>query len=406
MSKSSVEFKEIGTIFRVITGLSGKTKDDFIDGNAKYITYSNIYNNPSINLDVVDYVKVSDNENQNHIKYKDVLITGSSENLEDSGMFSVVCSEPTEKIYLNSFCFCLRLNDEYYEKFDANYLKYYFRSPSFRSKIIKCSSGVTRYNLSKEKLFKVKIPIPSINEQKEIAKQLDEYYLTYNSFILKLSEEIEQRKNQYNYLLNNILIDSNWKVYKLSDVVDIFLGLTHTPNYVEDGVKFISSLNISKDYLDLENVKYISKEEYDSITENAKPKKGDILYVRVGSNLGHPVIFDSDEKVCIFVSVGFLRVKINNVLPEYVRYWMSSNLFNKQVLAKTKNIPKANLNSTWMKEFKISIPDISTQKSIVELLDKYNDLYINLSKTIDEEIEQRKNQYNYWLDKLTDFKEG
>ena len=38
------------------------------------------------------------------------------------------------------------------------------------------------------------------------------------------------------------------------------------------GIKFISAQNTSKDYLDLTNVKYISREEYESITQNAKPK--------------------------------------------------------------------------------------------------------------------------------------
>ena len=39
-------------------------------------------------------------KNQNEIKYKDILVAGSSENLEDSGMISVVTSTTVEKIYL------------------------------------------------------------------------------------------------------------------------------------------------------------------------------------------------------------------------------------------------------------------------------------------------------------------
>jgi type I restriction enzyme S subunit len=58
----------------------------------------------------------------------------------------------------------------------------------------------------------------------------------------------------------------------------IMIGLTHTPKYIEFGKIFLSSKNISKGYIDFENVKYISEGEYEGITKSAKPKKGDILF--------------------------------------------------------------------------------------------------------------------------------
>ena len=145
----------------------------------------------------------------------------------------------------------------------------------------------------------------------------------------------------------NILKEKTTKEYKLKEVVDLYLGLTYTPNYVEEGVKFLSSLNISKGYLDLKSIKYISKDEFENSTSNAKPKKGDILYVRVGSNLGHPVIYDLEEDVCVFVSVGFARVKNTNILSnKYLKYWMDSDLFMDQVKSKTMNsVLKARLSS-------------------------------------------------------------
>ena len=202
---NGVEYLKLSEIAEQFNGLSGKSKKDFENGNCKYITYTNIYNNPSTKLDVEDMVFVNDDERQNEIKYKDFLIAGSSENLEDSGMISVVTQKPEEKIYLNSFCFGMRLNNKYYEKCDANYLKHLFRNSNFRKEIIACSFGVTRYNLSKEKFLKIKVPIPPLEIQEEIAKILDKYEYLTKSIINELPYEIELRKKQYDYYKNILL---------------------------------------------------------------------------------------------------------------------------------------------------------------------------------------------------------
>ena len=237
------------------------------------------------------------------------------------------------------------------------------------------------------------IPIPPIEIQEEIVKILDKFG--------ELEAELEARKSQYEFWRAKLLDNKRTSFYKLGDIVDLFLGLTYTPTYVKDGVKFISSLNISKDYLNLDNVKYISKEEFDNCTSNAKPKKGDVLYVRVGSNLGHPVIYELDDDICVFVSVGFARVRDKNVLSnKYLKHWMSSNLFMDQVKAKTKNAPKANLNATWMKDFTIFIPSLEEQEKIVEILDKFDKLINNISEGLPAEIEARRKQYDYYRNKL------
>lgn len=74
-----VEYKKLENIGAFFGGLTGKSKDDFKDGNAKFITYRNVYANPSLNIDIKDKVKISENEKQHIVKYGDILFTGSSE---------------------------------------------------------------------------------------------------------------------------------------------------------------------------------------------------------------------------------------------------------------------------------------------------------------------------------------
>ena len=137
---------EIGDFYG---GLSGKSKADFSDGNAQYITYMNIFSNISVNLDIEDKVKISDKESQNVVKYGDILFTGSSETPDECGMSSAVTNRPNSPFYLNSFCFGFRLTDYYNEIIHPDYSKHIFRSKNIRKQIIGTSSGVTRFNVSK-----------------------------------------------------------------------------------------------------------------------------------------------------------------------------------------------------------------------------------------------------------------
>ena len=207
------------------------------------------------------------------------------------------------------------------------------------------------------------------------------------------------------YYRENIINKSEHKLVKLHTIADIYLGLTYTPTYVESGVKFISAQNTSSDFLNLENVKYISEEEYKNSTSNAKPKRGDILFTRVGSNLGHPVIVDTDEELCIFVSLGYLRIKESNVLNSYIKHWLKTDLFWAQVRKNVYGAAKVNLNTGWLKNFEVQIPTIERQVEIVKLLDHFEIIYNDISVGLPAEIEARQKQYECYRDKLLTFKE-
>ena len=92
-----VEYNILGNLGKFYGGLSGKSKNDFIDGNAKFITYMNVYKNIELKLDITETVKVEENERQHAIEYGDILFTGSSENMDECGLASVLTKCTSEK---------------------------------------------------------------------------------------------------------------------------------------------------------------------------------------------------------------------------------------------------------------------------------------------------------------------
>ena len=169
----------------------------------------------------------------------------------------------------------------------------------------------------------------------------------------------------------------------VDDVAEIYLGITHTPTYVDSGVMFISAKNTSGDFLDLTDVKYISREEFEGAPKGSKPQVNDVLFSRVGSNLGHPVILEEELELCTFVSLGFLRSK-GIVTSNYLKHWMRDEFFAKQVSEHVKGGGQPNLNTGWLKEFKIIVPNLEKQKEFDDFCHQVTKSKVVVKKALDE----------------------
>lgn len=195
-----VALGDLGTIFG---GLTGKTKVDFSDGNARYATYTNVFNNIALNTEASDFVRVGSDERQRSLTYGDVIFTGSSESLEEVGMTSVVTRRLSEPLYLNSFCIGFRMDDT--SRLNPDFSKHLFRSSGLRAQIVKTANGVTRINISKARLAKILVPIPSPAEQERIAQVLDAFDTLVNDLSVGLPAELAARRKQYEYYRDKLL---------------------------------------------------------------------------------------------------------------------------------------------------------------------------------------------------------
>lgn len=192
------KFRKLGELGYTYTGLSGKTKNDFGHGQARFITYMNVFSNPVSNPDLTEPIEID--SRQNEVKVGDVFFTTSSETPDEVGMSSVLL-EKKGKIYLNSFCFGYRPT----EKLDNFYLAYMLRSEPIREKMTLLAQGISRYNISKNKVMKIDIPIPSHDEQESIGQ----YFRNLDNLITlhqrKLEEQQKQKKSLMQLLLTGIV---------------------------------------------------------------------------------------------------------------------------------------------------------------------------------------------------------
>lgn len=159
--------RKLRDIGETLNGLTGKTKVDFGSGKP-YIQYKQIFDSSKINIEDCGLVDIKDGENQTEVKYGDIFFTTSSETPNEIGTTSVLLDE-VQEMYLNSFCFGLRVKKDV---LNPSFAQFLFRSSDFRKKMIPLAQGSTRYNISKGSFLKLDILIPIIIEQTKIANFL------------------------------------------------------------------------------------------------------------------------------------------------------------------------------------------------------------------------------------------
>ena len=312
---------------------------------------------------------------KNKLIFKNTLTVGMGSTQIDIGVLSEDATYAVSPAYHT-----YRIHD-----INSDYLRYCLecRNQDMFVRYVKRGSRQGK-SIDLKRWITYKIPVYPESVQAEIVKRLDSV-----KAILSLRE---QELNALDDLIKARFVEmfghqshneKSLPYMTIDDVAEIYLGITHTPTYVDSGVIFISAKNTSGDFLDLSDVKYISREEFEGAPKGSKPKANDVLFSRVGSNLGHPVILEEELELCTFVSLGFLRSK-GTVTSNYLKHWMRDEFFARQVSEHVKGGGQPNLNTGWLKEFKIIVPDMDQQKKFDAFCCQIDKSKATVQKALDE----------------------
>lgn len=392
---SGVTHKSLGELGKFYGGITGKSKADFIDGNAIFISYKNVYSNIALDVNPSDRVKIDPDEKQRTLQYGDVIFTGSSETPDECGMSSVITEKTDEELYLNSFCFFFRFND--LSIIEPDFAKHLFRSGNLRYQIGKTANGVTRFNVSKKLMEKVIIPIPPIDIQREIARILDEFDSTTSQLIKELTAELVIRKKQLEHYSEQLLtFDDSILTDKLINLCKFRNGKGHEKNIDETGryivvnSKFISTQG---------DVKKYSREQICPLYVD------DILMVMSdlpnGRALAKCFVVDENDKYTLNQRIGAFHVNDESVITTKFMYFVLNR--NAQLLKYDNGVDQTNLKKGDILNISIPLPSLEEQKRIVSTLEEYSELCDALSRALQQEITSRQKQYGFYRDNLMSF---
>ncbi|MCQ2680256.1 restriction endonuclease subunit S [Helicobacter pylori] len=366
----------LGDIGITISGLAGKTKQDFINGNAKYITFLNVLNNVIIDTSILENVKIYPNEKQNSFKKYDLFFNTSSETPKEVGMCAVLLDD-IDQVFLNSFCFGFRIFDK---AVDGLFLSYLINSEIGRKAFENLAQGSTRYNLSKSGFNNVCLILPPLNEQIAIANilsDLDHYLYTLDALILKKEsvkkalsfELLSQRKRLKGF-------NQAWQRVRLGDICEFGNGEAYETLIVENGDFKLISLNS----IDIDgNLKNTMKRV--NFYDNSL-KQDDIVMVLSdvahGDFLGLCAVIPSNDYV-LNQRMGRLRIRNDCINILFLRLYINAN--QKYFKMQGQGSSQLNLSKKAIEYFEIPLPPLNEQIAIANIL-----------SDLDKEITSLKNK--------------
>lgn len=257
--------------------------------------------------------------------------------------------------------------------FDKEYeldKKYFFYAVSRLLKEMESKMhGATMKHITKKKFNNLEIPLPPTEVQKQIVEILDradELKIKSRSTQLKAKSFIQALF--FDIFGDPVTNEKEWDLVNLGDVVDSFSDGPHvSPEYSdESGIPFLSTRNIRKGELILENLKYISESEAQIHWKKVKPLKGDILYTKGGTTgLAKAVDFDLDFAVWVHLAVLKLNKKLVN--PQWLETMLNTHYCYSQSQRLTKGIVNRDLGLKRMPKIKIFLPPISEQNKFEKM---------------------------------------
>lgn len=393
-----VPLSSIGTIKRG----NGLQKKDFVKTGIGCIHYGQIYTKFGLFTDkTLTYVDKDLADHLLHIEKGDLVIACTSENVED--VCKAVAWLGDDSIVTGGHSCVLHHNQ------NPKYIAYFFQTESFQRQKRKYAYGTKVIDIKPDSIAKIEIPVPPLPVQEEIVRILD----NFTELQAELQAELQKRKQQYNYYLDNLLNFKNinrggyqaevrWM--KMSEVFEIRNG--YTPSKAKK--EFWEGGTIP--WFRMEDIRQNGRILSDSILHiTPKGVKGKGLFkansfiLATTATIGeHALIIADSLANQRFTNLSIRKSLENELSVKYVYYYFF--VIDEWCKANTNVSNFASVDMSKFYNLLIPIPSIAEQQRIVAILDRFDTLTTDLTQGLPAEIEKRRQQYEYYRDKLLTFK--
>ena len=350
--------------------------------------------NETIDSSRFGFADIQENDIGKYEKYLleegDILMThiNSPKHLGKCAMYS---NEPPKLIHGMNLL-CLRSNKKI--SF-PKYLKYYFNSKFFKSQLPKISNqSVNQASFSAGNLKKLKIPLPSLPEQKKIAAILDaadEYRQKTKALIAK-----------YDDLAQSLFLDMFNIFFKKKDSFLPISELTTFIDYrgktllkVKEGIPYITAKSVRIGRFDFKRLDYISKETYNEIMTRGYPKIGDVLFTTEGATMGFTCRIPSGfDKFSVGQRLITLQTK-DNYNSTVLEFILNSKEIQGEIFRLATGSAVKGIRAAKFKTIKIPVPPIKLQNEFAERIKEINAQKEQAQKS----LEESENLFNALLQK-------
>lgn len=377
-----VEWLPLGEIGELVRG-SGLPKTDFTETGVPAIHYGQIYTYYGLFTDTTkSFVSEETSKKLKKVNFGDVVITNTSENLEDVGKPLVYLGK--RQAVTGGHATVLKP----YQGLLGKYFAYYSQTSEFFKEKRKYAKGAKVIDVSAKDLSKISIPIPCPNNpekslaiQAEIVRILD----TFTELTTELTTELNARKQQYNYYREQLLTfeegEVEWKT--LGEVSTIGTGKHDTKDAMDEGNYTFYARGIQPLKLNV----------YD-FNETAIITAGD------GAGVGK--VFHYAQGKYALHQRAYRIVPSADMNPRFVFHYIST-FFYSYIQKASVSSSVTSLRKPMFINCPIPVPSLVDQARIVAILDKFDALTNSITEGLPREIELRQKQYEYYRDLLLSF---
>lgn len=271
----------------------------------------------------------------------------------------------------------------------------------------KRSGGVP--TIDRNTVSNLEIPVPPLPVQEEIVRILDKF----TELEQELEQELELRKKQYEYYRDKMLSLSDYDVeveYKtLGEVVTrkITKGTTPTTigySFTSEGVNFIKveTIGVNGEFVS-SKMEHISDECNDKMARS-QLEEFDIMFSIAGA-IGKIIMVTNDVLPAnTNQALAIIRLDRTIFNPYYVKYYLETSMAASEYLVMKTGAAQPNVSLESLSNVHIPYVSMDEQNRIVETLDKFSTLTSDISEGLPAEIKMRHQQYEYYRDKLLNFK--
>ncbi|KHF41478.1 hypothetical protein LQ50_04455 [Halalkalibacter okhensis] len=280
---------------------------------------------------------------------------------------------------------------------------------------IKQTTGIQNLDLTRL-LATEKFCVPTIQEQKAIAKFLQTECSRINSIIEDMEQQVQILQKYKKSLITETVtkgldlnvqlrdsgvdwigeIPEHWGTNKIK-FCSSKIGSGKTPLggsdiYEEEGIIFIRSQNVYDDGLRLDEVKHIS-ENIDNSMAGTRLIQGDVLLNITGASIGRCCIYTIKEPGNVNQHVCIIRTDSKLLQNEYLRYILNSDVGKNQIAVCQVGGNRESLTFEQIGLFNICVPPLEEQQEIIDYLDTHCnkiDLVLSQKQQAIETIKQYK----------------
>lgn len=193
---------------------------------------------------------------------------------------------------------------------------------------------------------------------------------------------------------------SEWKKVKLGELYEVHNGLSKGRQFFGSGYPFLTFSNVFNNWFlpeELESLVQSSEKE----RQTCSIKKGDVFITRTSETmdeLGMSSVALKDYPNATYN--GFtkrLRPLTDEVIPEYIGYYLRSPKFRGKFMAFSTMTTRASLANDDLLSMEVDIPEKAIQQRIATILSRYDSLIENYQKQIKLLEESAQRLYKEWF---------